>query len=367
MSITILTKISIHVILLSNYLGSGILNFYNGNPVMMNRKEIKMDELDQKLINELESRGFQKSSELAQLLDVGERTVRRRINFIRKKGLIKIIAVPNPVFLGYRGWANIGIKVEPGSVNHVALKLIEHPAIYFVASAVGTFDFIIAVRFSTFNELSYFVNSELTEIKGIQNTETILLIQPRKYYNFSWPASRYMNIKDGFENYSDNTSDYNYRIDDLDRKMLNILMEDGLIRPAALASKLSIGESTIRKHLKNMSRNEVFKIEVVPNMNVLEYDAWAVMGINIKYRSAHEVLDDIITHPAVPLASVSLGRFNLMLAARFDTLNSLNHFIQMELPVIEGISSVETFLFNKPLKYHNTIGAHGKLLPINQA
>jgi len=50
---------------------------------------------------------------------------------------------------------------------------------------------------------------------------------------------------------------------------------------------------------------------------------------------------------------VAIGRFNLVIAARFHHIDSINQFINIKLPEIEGISYVETFLHNKPLKYHN--------------
>lgn len=318
-----------------------------------------MDELDHKLLGELESKGFQKSTTLAPLLGVGERTIRKRISDMRSKGIIKIVALPNPVLLGYKAWAKIGIKVELGSSYRVACELAEHPSVYFVAYTIGTFDIIIAVHFYTIDQLTHFVNSELTNVKGILSTETMMLICPRKYYHFSWPAPAFKETNNGSEHYLDVTASGNhYEADEVDRRILSILGEDGLARPATLKSRLGIGETTIRKRMKNMLNNGVFRIEVVPNIEVLEYEAWATMGISINHQFAHKVLDAIIKHPAVYLASVSLGRFNLIIAARFHNIDLLHQFVNMDLPAIEGVSSIETFLHNKPLKYHNINWLH---------
>ena len=66
-----------------------------------------MDGLDYKLLGELQDKGFQRSTTLAYLLGVGERTIRKRISDMRRKGIIKIIAVPNPVLFGYKAWVFI--------------------------------------------------------------------------------------------------------------------------------------------------------------------------------------------------------------------------------------------------------------------
>jgi len=130
-------------------------------------------------------------------------------------------------------------------------------------------------------------------------------------------------------------------------------MEDGLTRPATIKSKLGMSESTIRKHMKKMLSNGLFRIVVVPNPEVLEDEVWATMGITIGNRPGHEILDDIVKHPEVYLASVSIGRFNLLIAARFHGIDFLHRFVTIELPAIGGVSYVETCLYNKPLKYHN--------------
>lgn len=315
-----------------------------------------MDELDQKILNELQRQGFQKSRTLASFLGVGERTIHRRISTMRSEGIIKIIAIPDFVSFGYKAWAKVGIKVEPKSLSYVAHQLVENPSIYFVAYVYGTFDIIIAVHFCDIDSLTYFVNSELTKIKGILSTETMVLTSPRKYYNFSWPKPLFKKTKNGWQYCLDTGTSHNhYEIDEVDQRILSILMEDGLTRPATMKSRLGMGESTIRKHMKKMLSNGAFRIVVVPNPAVLEYQVWATMGITINNRSGHEVLDAIVKHPEVYLASVSVGRFNLIIAARFHDIDFLDRFVTVELPAIDGVSYVETFLHNKPLKYHNII------------
>lgn len=320
-----------------------------------------MDELDQKLVNELQIHGFQNSRTLASLLGAGERTVHRRINAMRKKGIIKIIAISDYLLFGFKAWAKIGIKVNPQSLSYVAGRLAANPSIYFVAYAYGTFDIIIAVQFFNIDSLTHFINSELVRIKGILSTETMVLTSPRKYYNFCWPPPLFEKTKNGWHHYLHNSTGHNHHtIDEVDRRMLGILMEDGLTRPATMRSRLGMSESTIRKRLKKMSSNGLFKIVVVPNPEVLAKEVWGTMGITINNRTAHEVLDDMVKYPEVYLASVAIGRFNLIIAARFRDIDSLSQFVTIDLPTIEGVSYVETFLHNKPLKYHNIHWAMSK-------
>jgi len=312
-----------------------------------------MDELDKTLLSYLQTEGFEKSSVLASRMGIGERTIRRRLGVLRSKGIIKIIAVPNPVLYGYKAWAKIGINVELKLLRQVAHELMQHPSIYFVAYSLGRFDIMIAVHFNTIERLSYFVSSELTTVNGIQNTETMILSWPRKYYNFVWPEpcfdknnrSQYYDTATGNGNSND--------IDDIDRRIMSILMEDGLSRPSTLKQKLGIGEGTIRKRIRKMLDDGIFKIEVVANPETSDYQVWATMGININNQSAHNVINEIIKNPSIYLASVSTGRFNIVISARFLNIDLLPRFVSTELSDIDGIRNVETFLHTKPIKYHN--------------
>ncbi len=309
-----------------------------------------MDELDRKILTELQSRSFQRSTVLAPRLGVRERTIRRRIDLMKRKGMIRIIAVPNPVLAGYRAWAKIGIKVVPGSLFDVAHKLAEYRPVYFVAHSLGTFDIMIAVHLDTIEKLTYFVNSELIKLKGVLTAETMILMSPRKYYNFSWPEPAFE--KNNGEH--DVTASHSVCIiDDTDRMIINVLMEDALIPARVVKTRLGIGEGTIRKRIKKMLNEEVIKIETVLNPDFLEYEVWATIGLIINNQNAHKVIDTILQNPAVYLASVSLGRFNIVMSTRFNNIGLLNEFINMELAKTEGVVTAETFLHTKVLKYHN--------------
>ncbi|MEW6142544.1 MAG: Lrp/AsnC family transcriptional regulator [Chloroflexota bacterium] len=313
-----------------------------------------LSELDRKILSLLEEGGYQKKSVLSSILGVSERTVSRRIDSMKSRGLIKIIAIPNLMLLGYKAWAKIGIKVAPGTLFDVARELVLHPSVYFVAYALGDFDIMIAVRFHTIDGLAYFTNFELTRIKGIMRSETMLLIGPRKYYDFNWPAFKY-EMKDSSLEYYLLQDAYtkSYEVNGVDEKILSVLQEDALIRPAAIRTRLGVGEATIRRRLKEMSSKNVFKIVVVPNMELLEYETWASIGISVNDPSVNKVLDSIIKLPSVYLAALALGKYNIVLGTKFRNVSLLNQFVQIDLPSVPGIKSVELFLHNKPVKYHN--------------
>ena len=313
-----------------------------------------MDELDKELILRIENKGIQGYSDLANSYGVNERTIRRRVGNLIHSGLIRPLIVPNLVSLGFRAWARIGINVSLGSFSNVAQQLVNNPSVYFVAVASGRFDIIIASFFDTISKLAYFVNSELTKINGICATETFLLVHPRKYNLFSWLEPPIKMNKSFFDLASSNSLPYGkYQLGNIERTLLEFLFREGPTRPRELSAKLGISESVIRRRLKAMQAEELFKTEVIPITRETEFGARATMGITISAPNPHGIINTIMEHPAVSIASTALGRFNIILVTRFRNTNYLNQFVNEFLASIPGINSIETFLHVKRLKYYN--------------
>jgi Lrp/AsnC family transcriptional regulator, regulator for asnA, asnC and gidA len=311
-----------------------------------------MDGLDQELLRFLITNGFQSSQALASHMNIGLRTIQRRIKEMRDSGTFKVIAVPNMVKFGYQGWAKIGIKIDPAFSSQVTQVLADHPAVYFVAHSLGIYDIVIAVAFKSLDELTYFVNYELTNIQGIISKETMILVKPLKYYGYSWPDSSLKNstnISDG-QHFNDIDR---YQGTDLDSRILKILMDDGLTPLSKVKERLGIAEGTIRNRINFMKENQLITLEVVPNKEVLEFEAWATIGINTRFSFDDSMLDILIKDPNVYLVSACLGRFDLVIAARFRNIDLLTQFVTIRLVSIPGINSVQTVLHSKPIKYHN--------------
>jgi DNA-binding Lrp family transcriptional regulator len=301
-----------------------------------------MDMLDEKIISELLIHGFRKSHVLEPTIGVTERTISRRINRLKSDNLIKTVAVPNPFLLGIGAWAKIGVKVEPRFLHYVAHQLVDHPSTYSVMYTLGAFDIIASVQFDSIDGLTTFINSDLVNINGLISSETMMLVNPRKYYSFSWTRSENAARKENL-----------YKIDDIDKEIINMLTADAFTHPRILKLKLKIGESTIRRRIKGMLMHGAYKIEVLVNPRILKNYVSTTLGIKTSRVPPDEVIDTLIKNPAVYLATASTGRFNILVSARFPHLDMLSDFLNVELPRIKGVDSVESFLHNRPLKFYN--------------
>lgn len=140
-----------------------------------------MDDLDRKLIEELEMDGRQTNAELARKIGTSKATARRKLNSLLDDGIIRIVSVADPQAQGYKTVATMGIKVQPGEVESVANKLASYGNIPFVIITAGRYDIITIVMFRDPEDLSEFIRNELGDISGLLSAETMIYLKIKKF------------------------------------------------------------------------------------------------------------------------------------------------------------------------------------------
>ncbi|MCL0080456.1 Lrp/AsnC family transcriptional regulator [Dehalococcoidia bacterium] len=133
-----------------------------------------IDELDRKLIQELQKSGRQSYVDLARMLGVVEGTVRKRVKDLQNRKIIKIVAVPNPRELGYSFISIMGLQVRMADLRKVADDLAQKPNVCYLAFVTGRYDLMAIIMTRSSEELSHFIETEISAIPSILRTETFV-------------------------------------------------------------------------------------------------------------------------------------------------------------------------------------------------
>jgi Lrp/AsnC family transcriptional regulator for asnA, asnC and gidA len=133
-----------------------------------------MDNLDRRLIVELEKDPRTSNTELAKVLATSESTVRRRINRLVSSGTIILTAVPDPFKVGYKTIAFIALQVQLSKIEKVAEQLADYPEVHYLCLCAGSTDIVIWVLVRSAEELSDFIVKKLGIIDGIVRSETMI-------------------------------------------------------------------------------------------------------------------------------------------------------------------------------------------------
>ncbi len=133
-----------------------------------------IDELDLKIIIELQRDGRQTNIELARKLGVVEGTIRKRVKALQDNNYMRIVAVPHLRELGYKCISTIAIQVQLKMLRKVAEALAEKPNVGYMAFVTGRYDLLAVVMTPSSDDISAFIEKEITPIPGILRTETFV-------------------------------------------------------------------------------------------------------------------------------------------------------------------------------------------------
>ena len=108
----------------------------------------------------------------------------RRVQRLRESGIMQIVAVTDPLQLGFTRQAMIGISVE-GDVRRVAEKLTALPEVDYVVMCAGSFDLLVEVVCEDDDALFRLLNDSIRAIPGVRGTESFVYLKLAKQ-TYSW-------------------------------------------------------------------------------------------------------------------------------------------------------------------------------------
>ena len=136
------------------------------------------DDLNQKIIRLLQSDGRMAFSEIAQLLDVSEGTIRNRVNGLRNSNMLRIVAMADPVATEYTTDAMLGVNVASGTTpKQVANRLKQDARVVFVLWVAGRYDLLIEVVSDDREALQDFLENHVHGCDDIADVDVMLGLQ----------------------------------------------------------------------------------------------------------------------------------------------------------------------------------------------
>ena len=142
--------------------------------------EVKVDALDEKLMQLLGQDASHSSDMLAKQLKLSAATVRRRMRKLLQSGVIRIIAVTDLNKIGYPIAAVVAFKVTHGKLESFMEILASQPKVIWSSINTGRFDIITIMRFRSIDELYDFLRSEIANVDGLRNIEAFFCLDVGK-------------------------------------------------------------------------------------------------------------------------------------------------------------------------------------------
>lgn len=136
-----------------------------------------LDEIDQQILEALRQDGRTPFAQIAEQLSVSPGMIRMRYNRLVEMGLLKVVAITNPLRLGYESMAMIGIRTEGQKMLEVANQIAELEDVVYLVVTSGRFDIMAEVFCRDHADLLRFITEKLYSIDGVRETESFLQLK----------------------------------------------------------------------------------------------------------------------------------------------------------------------------------------------
>ncbi|MFI7600069.1 Lrp/AsnC family transcriptional regulator [Actinoplanes sp. NPDC049681] len=143
-----------------------------------------MDSINKQIIEHLQRDGRMSYATLAKTIGLSEAAVRQRVQRLLDHGLMQIVAVTDPLTLGFARQAMVGVKVL-GDMRRVADEIAAIPEVDYVVICAGGYDMLVELVCTDDEHLLELLNDRIRAIEGVSATETFMYLKLAKQ-TYAW-------------------------------------------------------------------------------------------------------------------------------------------------------------------------------------
>ena len=134
-------------------------------------------------------------------------------------------------------------------------------------------------------------------------------------------------------------------IDKIDRKIVNLLMEDGRMASAEVARRIGdVSERVVRYRIESLVQQGIIRISAIPNPKKLGYNVVADVKVYVGPGQVREVASQLVAYDCVTYVGCSIGDTDLGIQIVAQTNEELYGFITDVVGKIPGVQKTTTMI-----------------------
>ena len=143
-----------------------------------------LDDINKRIIEQLQKDGRMSYAALAKVVGLSEAAVRQRVQRMLDDDVMQIVAVTDPLTLGFTRQVMIGLKVA-GDLHKVAEALAAVPEVDYVVICAGHYDLLAELVCTDDDHLLSLLNDRIRTVPGVVSTETFVYLKLAKQ-TYAW-------------------------------------------------------------------------------------------------------------------------------------------------------------------------------------
>ena len=148
------------------------------------RSSTQLDSVSKEIIAQLQQDGRRSYSAIGKVVGLSEAAVRQRVQRLIESGVMQIVAVTDPMELGFARQAMIGIRIR-GGLLEVAELIAQLDEVDYVVVTSGPYDLLVEAVCESDEHLLTLLSEKIRVIAGVESTETFMYLRLVKQ-TYSW-------------------------------------------------------------------------------------------------------------------------------------------------------------------------------------
>ena len=143
-----------------------------------------LDDVSKAIIEQLQQDGRRSYAAIGKVVGLSEAAVRQRVQRLTESGVMQVVAVTDPLQLGFARQAMVGIRCR-GELEVVAEALGELQEVDYVVITAGSYDLLVEVVAESDDHLLELISMKIRSIPNVESTETFMYLKLAKQ-TYSW-------------------------------------------------------------------------------------------------------------------------------------------------------------------------------------
>ncbi|MFJ3098472.1 Lrp/AsnC family transcriptional regulator [Streptomyces hydrogenans] len=317
-----------------------------------------LDALDHGILKVLHRDPRAPFAEVAAAVGAHERTVARRLERMTADGRVAFVAALVPEYQHEGVTAEIAVRCAPGRVHEVALTLAALDETRSVEVATGALDVFVELQAAGHDALLTLVDTVIGRLDGVVDLHSAVVL-------------RLLLTASDWAPYDDEPTDVRRHaiegtalpepplVDELDRRLVELLRRDARMSTTRLARELSVGETTARRRLARLTASHVLHLRLHADPAVLGYPVEARFRLGVPHRELDAAIRLLAREPALRHLVVTSGGTSLLGYSSHRDTRDFQEFTARVLARLEGVTSTETALLMRTYKRAGVAAVHG--------
>lgn len=143
-----------------------------------------LDDVSKAIIEQLQQDGRRSYAAIGKVVGLSEAAVRQRVQRLIEAGVMQVVAVTDPLELGFDRQAMIGVRIS-GALEEIADQLAALDEVDYVVITAGSFDLLVEAVCESDDHLLELISQKIRTVPGVVSTETFMYLKLKKQ-TYSW-------------------------------------------------------------------------------------------------------------------------------------------------------------------------------------